>query len=93
MITSLFLYILGFILSLVVGLMDFIAKDFTIWPSQVLDGLTYFFTHLMSFDFFLNIASLLTAIKWLVGFLIVYVSIKILLRFINWMRGSGELDI
>lgn len=93
MITSFILYILGFILSLVVGLINIIAKDFSIWPTTVLDGLTYFFTHLMTLDFALNIVSMLTSIKWLIGFLVVYVSIKILLRFINWMRGSGELDI
>lgn len=93
MLTTFILYILSFILSLVAGFSNIIAKDVSIWPPIVLQGLTYFFTSLMKIDFVLNIVQLLTSMKWLVGFLIVYVLIKLFLKLINWLRGSGELDV
>lgn len=93
MITTVILYIVSFLLSIISGLCNMIAKDFSVWPSNILDGLTYFFTNLMNIDFFLNISAMLTSMKWLVGFLVIYVSIKLALRIMNWVRGSGELDV
>lgn len=93
MIITLFFWGISFILKLIAKASDVIAKDWTVWPSAVLDGLTYFFTNLMNFDFFLNIYQMLLAMKWLVGFLIIYVSVRLLLKLFNFLRGSGELEI
>lgn len=93
MITTIILYILGFILGLVSGFTDILANGWSVWPSTLLEGLTYFFTSLMGIDFLLNIVALLTMIKFLIGFLAIYVSIKLLLKMFNWLRGSGGLDI
>lgn len=93
MITTLFFWGISFILKLIAGASNVIAKDWTVWPSAVLDGLTYFFTNLMNFDFFLNIYQMLLAMKWLVGFLIIYISVRLLLKLFNFLRGSGELEI
>lgn len=93
MILTVLLYILSYILKIVITITDSLADGWSIWPDTLLNGLTYFFTSLMTFDFLLNIVALLTVLKWLFGFLAVYVSIKLLLKIINWFRGSGELDI
>lgn len=93
MITTIILYVFGFILNLVSGFSNIIARGVSVWPSSLLDGLTYFFTSLMGLDFFLNIVQMLAAIKWLVGFLVIYVSVRLSLKIINWVRGSGELDV
>jgi hypothetical protein len=93
MITTIILYILSFILQTISGLSNFIANGFSIWPDNVINGLTYFFTALTNWDFILNTTEMLKAIKWSIYFDIVYVSIKLLLKLFNWIRGSGELDV
>lgn len=93
MITSVLLYVLSFILSLVSALTDFIAQGWSVWPASVLSGITYFFTQLMNWDFLINVVALLTAIKWLVGFEVLYLSTKLVLKIINWVRGAGPIDL
>lgn len=93
MITTLLLYIISFLLGAISFASNFVAGNFSIWPSTVLNGLTYFFSSLMKLDFILNIYQMLTSLKWLIAFLIVWVSIKLLLKLFNFGRGSGEIDI
>ena len=93
MITSIFLYILTFILGAIAGLMGFIAHGWGVWPSNVLDGLTYFFSHLMNWNFLLNTYALLQAISTLIKFLVIYVGVRLALKLFNWMRGAGGIDI
>ena len=93
MITSIFLYILTFILGAIAGLMGFIAHGWSVWPSNVLDGLTYFFSHLMNWNFLLNTYALLQAISTLIKFLVIYVGVRLALKLFNWMRGAGGIDI
>lgn len=93
MITSLIFYILFFILGLVADLSNLIFRGWSIWPSQFLTGLTYFLTCLMKFDMWLNIVGFYVVLKWFMGFLALYYSGKILLQLINWIRGSGKIDV
>lgn len=93
MITDIFLYIISFLIGTVGNIMTAIASDFSIWPPVLLNGLTYFFTQLMNWNFFIPIDSLLQAIKFLIDFLASYVSIKLLLKLFNFARGSDGLDI
>ena len=93
MIASIFLYIFSFILSIMSALTDFIAQGRSIWPDNVLNGLTYFFTQLMNWDFLLNITQLLTAIKFLIAFEVIYLLVKLALKIINWIRGAGPIEL
>ncbi len=93
MISSIFLYALNFILGSIAGLMGFISHGWSVWPSNVLDGLTYFFTNLMNWNFLINTYALLQAISSLIKFLIIYVGIRLALKLFNWMRGAGGIDI
>lgn len=93
---TLIFYILSFILGTIGNIMYFIAKDFSIWPSPLLDGLTYFFTKLMNLDFIIPIGGslgLLAAILFMIRFDVAYIGVKILLKIFNWIRGAGGIDI
>ena len=93
MITNILLYVVSFIVSVIGGFLSTIARGWTIWPSAVLDGLTYFFTAMMNWDFAFNIATLLTVIKFIIGFDIMYVSVKLLLKLFNYIRGAGGVEL
>lgn len=93
MITSLILYLLSFILSILGALRFFISQDFSVWPDSVLNGITYFLSLLMNWDFLLNTTELLTAIKWLVGFEVIYLGVKLALKIINWIRGASGIEL
>lgn len=93
MITDAILYIFGFFLDTIASIASFISQDWHLWPQPLLDGLTYFCATLMKLDFLFPVGTLLLAVLFLIGFLSVYYSIKILLMVINWARGSGSIDI
>jgi hypothetical protein len=93
MITTIFLYIISFIFGTIGDIMLTIAGNFSIWPAGVLSGLTYFCTQLMNWNFLLNIKELLSMLKFMVGFDIIYVGIRLLLKLFNYIRGAGPLDI
>ena len=93
MITDIILYIFSFIFAMLGSLASALSNNWHIWPPAVLDGLTYVCTKLMDFNVLLPVDTALTAIQWLVGFLVIYVSVRLLLMFINWIRGSGSIEI
>lgn len=93
MITNIFIYIISFLIGGIAGLSNFIARGFSIWPDSVINGLTYFFTILMNWDFLINISALLSAIKFMIAFDVIYVGVKLLLKLFNWIRGSGGIEI
>lgn len=93
MIISVLLFVVSFLFDSVVFIMQFIAKDFSVWPDNVLNGFTYFFTSLMNFDFILNTTELLNMLKYLIAFDVIYISIKLLLKLFNWVRGSGGVEL
>jgi hypothetical protein len=93
MITTIILYILSFSLATISTISDFIARGWSPWPASVLDGLTYFFVNLMKFDFIFNIRQLLLAVKWVILFDLIYICVRLLMKLINWARGSGSIDV
>lgn len=93
MILDVLMWMLRIIIDLLVQILGFLSQGLSIWPQTVLDGLTYFFISLMNIDFLLNITALLQAIKFLVAFEIVYVGAKLVIKLVNWVRGSGEIEI
>lgn len=93
MIITLLIYILSFILGAISGLMTLLANGWSIWPSSVLSGMTYFFTQLMNFNFLFPVDTFLAVLIFMVRFDVIYVGVRLLLKMFNWIRGSGGLDI
>ena len=93
MIIEAILFILGIIMDLLVYILDFLVGGFSLWPENLVDGLTYFFTNLMNFDFVLNIYQLILVIEFLYLFFLVYVPAKLIVKVVNWIRGSGSIEI
>ncbi len=84
---------MSFILGTIATFSNFLAGGWSPWPASLLNGLTYFLTNLMNWDFLLNIKQMLTAIKWMVSFDIIYISVKLLLKLFNWIRGAGGIEV
>lgn len=94
MLIDILLFILGIIIDLLVYVLDFLLiGKITIWPDELLNGLTYFFTNLMNFDFVLNIGQLLLVLQFLFLFFILYVPARLIVKLVNWIRGAGSIDI
>lgn len=93
MISDIFLYILSFILGVIGNMLTFVTLGWHIWPASVIDGLTYFCQHLMSFNIIFPIDTLLTALKFFVGFEAIYLPARLLIKFFNWIRGAGPMEI
>jgi hypothetical protein len=93
MILDILFYIFSFILGTLAAASNLLARGFSIWPDKLLEGLTYFFTCIMKLDMILNIVALFTVLKWFLGFLVIYYSVKLFIMLINALRGSGKVDI
>lgn len=93
MLVALIIYIFSFILGSIASMSNFIASGWSPWPDSILNGITYFLTNLMNWDFLLNISAMLLAIKFMISFDVIYIGVKLLLKMFNWIRGSGGIDI
>jgi len=93
MITDVILYTFSFLLGVIGNIAVFLSQGWSIWPPSVLNGFTYFFTTLMSFNIILPIKDWLGQLLFLMNFDAIYVSIKLLMRIFNFVRGSGEIKV
>jgi len=89
MITNAILIMLGYFMGLIATL----APTWTVWPAGFIEGITYFFTGLMKFNFIFPIDTAMQGINFLAGFAALYFSAKLLIMLINWFRGAGEIKI
>ena len=71
----------------------FILPQWTIYPQAFTDGLQYFFTSLVKFNFFFPIDTLLTALIFFVHFEVLYYTAKLIMGGISMLRGSGEIKL
>ena len=94
MIIDIFLYLVSLILGGVGSLIVFISGGWSIWPPVVLQGFTYFFRHLMDFNTIgLPVDTALVAISTMIKFDVAYVSVKLLLKLVNWARGASGIEL
>lgn len=93
MIVAFFINILTVILSMISSFSNFFAQNFTIWPDEVLDGISYFTSGILKFDFALNTYALLQALLFFITFDVIYYTVKLLIKFVNWIRGADGLEI
>jgi hypothetical protein len=95
MITDIFLYIVALILTLIYQLADTLASGWTIWPTQLLDGMTYFANQIMLLNGFFPgvIVQLFLALKSLLDFMVIYLFVKLLFKLFNWIRGASGIEL
>ena len=93
MIITILLYVLSLVMGIVAGFCNTLASGFSLWPATVLQGLTYFFTNLMNWNFIFNVVAMLSAFKYLLGFLVLYVGARLTIKIFNFFRGAGGMDI
>lgn len=93
MIIDILLYIVSIILGSIGSLIVFVSNGWSIWPDAVLQGFKYFFTHLMDFNIILPVDTFLLVISTVIKFDVAYISTKLVLKLVNWIRGAGGIDI
>ena len=90
MITNILLYIFASLITLVC----WILPKWQIWPSDVLDGITYFFQQLAVFNFIFPIDTVFNVLTFLIYFEVAYFTAKLVMKFFNYIRGTGSgLDL
>lgn len=75
------------------GLVALLAPTWTLWPDGFINGITYFFTGLMKFNFIFPVDTALQGINFLASFAVLFFSAKLLIMLVNWLRGAGEIKI
>lgn len=93
MIIDILLYIVSIVLGAVGNIIVFISGGWSIWPPVLLQGFTYFFQHLMNFNIFFPVDTLLTVLSTIIKFDVAYVSVKLLLKLVNWARGASGIEL
>jgi hypothetical protein len=93
MITDIVLYLLGLIMTLMFTISDSLTAGWSLWPPSVLDTITYFFQQMMWLNFLLPIDTLFDVIKFIIGFEVMYLGVKLLLKLFNFIRGASGVEI
>lgn len=79
-----------FILRLIFDSIVFLLPSWTVWPPDLLNGLTYFVSSLAKINFIFPIDSLFSVITFLINFEVAYLTAKIVLKIFNYIRGTGS---
>jgi hypothetical protein len=88
MITSLFLYIFGYI----IGFFAMLLPNWTIWPQDLTDGISYFASKIADFNIIVPIINWFLAAHLFLQFLVYFMIYKSLVGLVNWVRGSGSIS-
>lgn len=90
MITDIFIYLIRIFIDFVVWLLP----TWTVWPTALLDGLTYVFASMAKLNFILPIDSLFAVLLFFIQFEVLYLGAKLVMKLFNFIRGTGSgLDI
>lgn len=89
MLTNIILLLVTWFIKLV----SFLLPTYQAISSNFASGLSYFFSTLATLNFFFPIDQLFTALLYLINFEIAYYSVKLVVKIVNFVRGSGELKI
>jgi hypothetical protein len=89
MIISILFYIVGFIFSVLAGLLPV----WSAYPPEILQGLIYFGSCLIKINFIIDTYSLSCAVVFLVQFFAVYYSARLIVSMISAIRGHKIIDI
>jgi len=82
------------LMALLIEFFVLLLPTWSIWPAEFLTGLTYFFSIFAKLNFILPIDTLMIVVNLFCSFLGAYFTVKIILRIVNYVRGTGAgLDI
>jgi hypothetical protein len=82
-----------FIFTKMIEAVSFILPAFSLWPQTLIDGIGYFFASLMKFNIFFPIGTGIDALVFFLDFSAVYLTAKLSIKVVSFMRGSNALDI
>lgn len=77
-------------LATIINAVCFILPTWQIWPSDILQGLSYFFASIAKLNFIFPIDTLFNVIVFIVQFEVYYLSVKLILMVVNFFRGTGK---
>lgn len=89
MLTNVFLLLVIWFLKLI----TFLLPTYQAISANFAAGITYFFAQIATLNFFFPIDQLFLALLYLVNFEIAYYGVKLIVKIVNFFRGSGELKI
>jgi len=82
------------IITQFVGLIIFVLPKWNLWPQALVNGINYFSSALVKFNFIFPIDTLFDILKFLPNFFIVYFVVRLVLMIFNYARGTGKgLDL
>jgi hypothetical protein len=83
-----------FILRLIIDTIVLVLPQWSVWPPDLLNGLSYTAQSLAKLNFIFPIDSLFNIISFVILFETLYLTAKIILKVFGFIRGSGSgLDI
>lgn len=88
MIVDILLYICGLIM-----IPFSLLPDWIIWPDSVFNTINYVVQVIMKLNFILPIDTILTAGNFVINFAVYYLTIRISIMLISFLRGSGQLKV
>jgi hypothetical protein len=89
MITDIFLYIIGVLISTMTYLLSFLSPaSGIVWPPKILSAFQSFGSSLASINFFLDTYDLALAVSFFIQFLTYYFSSILIIFIIKTIRGN-----
>lgn len=86
MITTAFLTLVSWLMALAAAALP----EWQLWPQTLLDGISYIAGAFARLDFILPIHELALLLTAYLNFSAAYVSAKLILKIINYLRGTGS---
>lgn len=80
--------------TLIISTITLLLPSWDIFPPDLYNGLTYFFSSLAKMNFIFPVDTLFTVLLFIVNFEVIYFTAKIIMKIVNYIRGTGSgLDI
>lgn len=80
-----------FIILMLLELLTFLSYPFDVWPDTVYEAIDYGFNSIGFIDIWVPAATVFAAVLFLLDFIAIMVGVLLIKKFINWLRGAGEI--
>lgn len=88
MIVDIFLWLVGWVAALFA-----MTPNWLIYPDFLMDAIRSAATTIATFNFIFAIDTLFDCLDAVIWYFSLYIPFKLIIMFVNWMRGSGSIDI
>lgn len=82
-----------FLLTYFFELLNAYGPKWSIWPDAVINGIEYIVNTLAGLNYFLPLDTFFECVLFFILFITNYYIVKLILSGINWVRGSGKIEI